>query len=134
MKIRQLIKPLAMLTAAIGSALSLSACGDKLVNCNGVSKDGKGVIAGKGACSKIADSRITPLTAAQAKTAKPYPISSYVKCYGIAAAGKNDCGTKSTACSGSVGTSRQSDAWIALPKGLCEKLRGARVVTPKKEK
>lgn len=115
-----------------GLSVLLSACSNKLVNCNGVSKDGKPVVANEGTCRKIADSSATPLSTSKAKTAKAAPLSTWVKCYGIAAANKNDCGTKSTACAGSVSQSRRSDAWIAAPKGVCEKLRGARVVQPKK--
>ena len=131
MKTIKILRPIALIGLTSLSML-LSACSNKLVNCNGVSKNGKPIIANEGTCKKIADSSITPLSASESKTAKPAPLSSWVKCYGIAAANKNDCGTKSTACAGSVSQARHSDAWIAAPKGVCKKLRGARVVQPKK--
>lgn len=131
MKTIAILRPFALVGLTSLSML-LSACSSKLVNCNGVSKNGKPIIANEGTCRKIADSSIAPLTASEAKTAKAAPLSTWVKCYGIAAANKNDCGTKSTACAGSMSTPRSSDAWIAAPKGVCEKLRGARVVQPKK--
>jgi len=46
------------------------------------------------------------------------------KCYGIAKAGKNDCKTLSNACAGHSMTDGQKDAFIALPKGTCERLAG----------
>lgn len=54
-----------------------------------------------------------------------YPTNNYVKCYGVAAAGMNDCGTKSTACGGSVQVARSKDAWIAIPDGICQQIKGA---------
>jgi uncharacterized membrane protein len=52
------------------------------------------------------------------------------KCYGVAAAGKNDCATKSSSCAGTSKVDNQGDAFIAVPKGLCEKLTGGSL-TPK---
>jgi uncharacterized membrane protein len=46
------------------------------------------------------------------------------KCYGISAAGKNDCQTASNSCAGTSTTDRQPDAWINVPKGTCEKIAG----------
>jgi uncharacterized membrane protein len=53
-----------------------------------------------------------------------------VKCYGIAAADKNDCGTVVSACSGSIPQAGACYAWIFLPKGICEKINGASVGKP----
>jgi uncharacterized membrane protein len=47
------------------------------------------------------------------------------KCYGVVKAGKNDCQTASNSCAGTVTADRRVDAWIYLPKGLCEKIAGA---------
>lgn len=47
------------------------------------------------------------------------------KCYGVVKAGKNDCATKTTSCAGSAKADGQKDAFIAMPKGLCEKLVGS---------
>ncbi|KJF80300.1 MULTISPECIES: BufA1 family periplasmic bufferin-type metallophore [Photobacterium] len=46
------------------------------------------------------------------------------KCYGVAKAGKNDCATKTTSCAGSAKEDGQKDAFIAMPKGLCDRLHG----------
>ena len=47
------------------------------------------------------------------------------KCFGIAKAGKNDCQTSASACAGTSTKDRQSDAWIYVPKGTCDKIVGA---------
>jgi uncharacterized membrane protein len=47
------------------------------------------------------------------------------KCYGVVKAGANDCATATSSCSGSATKDRQPDAFIFVPKGLCEKLAGA---------
>lgn len=46
------------------------------------------------------------------------------KCYGIVKAGKNDCQTASSSCAGTSTADNQSDAWIYVPKGTCEKIVG----------
>lgn len=46
------------------------------------------------------------------------------KCYGVAKAGKNDCATKTSSCSGTSKTDGQKDAFILVPKGLCNRLAG----------
>lgn len=46
------------------------------------------------------------------------------KCYGVAAAGKNDCQTSSNSCAGSATADNQADAWIYVPAGTCEKIAG----------
>jgi uncharacterized membrane protein len=46
------------------------------------------------------------------------------KCYGISAAGKNDCQTATNACAGTSAKDNQPDAWIYVPKGTCEKIAG----------
>jgi uncharacterized membrane protein len=50
------------------------------------------------------------------------------KCAGIVKAGKNDCGTSKSACAGTAKADRDSEAWVFLPKGTCEKIAGG-VVT-----
>jgi len=52
------------------------------------------------------------------------------KCYGVAAAGQNDCATKTSSCAGTSKVDNQGDAFIAVPKGLCGKLTGGSL-TPK---
>lgn len=46
------------------------------------------------------------------------------KCFGVVKAGKNDCQTASSACSGQTKRDAQKDAWIYVPKGSCEKIVG----------
>lgn len=46
------------------------------------------------------------------------------KCYGIAKAGKNNCQTATHSCEGTATKDRQGDAFIVVPKGLCEKIAG----------
>lgn len=44
------------------------------------------------------------------------------KCYGVALKGKNDCKAGAgTSCAGTSKTDYQSDAWVMVPKGTCEK-------------
>jgi uncharacterized membrane protein len=54
------------------------------------------------------------------------------KCYGVAKAGKNDCKTLSNACAGHSATDAQPDAFIALPKGTCERIAGGSLEAPAK--
>jgi uncharacterized membrane protein len=49
------------------------------------------------------------------------------KCYGVAAAGKNDCQTATSSCAGTSTTDRSPDAWIYVPAGTCEKIAGGMV-------
>jgi len=46
------------------------------------------------------------------------------KCYGVAEAGKNDCGTKLHSCAGQAKTDKAPDEWKYVPKGECEKMGG----------
>jgi uncharacterized membrane protein len=46
------------------------------------------------------------------------------RCYGIARAGKNDCATSSSSCSGSAKQDNLKDAWVYVPKGMCQKVAG----------
>jgi uncharacterized membrane protein len=49
------------------------------------------------------------------------------KCYGVAKAGKNDCQTAHSSCAGTSKKDQQADAWISVPKGVCEKLVGGKL-------
>jgi uncharacterized membrane protein len=49
------------------------------------------------------------------------------KCYGISKAGKNDCQTANSSCAGTSKKDAQADAWIAVPKGTCEKIVGGKL-------
>jgi uncharacterized membrane protein len=46
------------------------------------------------------------------------------KCYGIVKAGKNDCGTSKHGCAGQATADNDSEEWIKVPKGTCEKIAG----------
>ncbi|RZS56878.1 DUF2282 domain-containing protein [Sphaerotilus mobilis] len=44
------------------------------------------------------------------------------KCFGVAAAGKNDCAAGAgTTCAGTSKTEHQANAWSYVPKGSCMK-------------
>ena len=51
------------------------------------------------------------------------------KCAGIVKAGKNDCGTSKNACAGQVKADNDAEAWVSVPKGVCEKIVGGRLQT-----
>ncbi len=68
--------------------------------------------------------------AADAKTAQD--DSNTEKCYGVAKAGKNDCGTSAHSCAGQAKTDGAPAEWLNLPKGTCEKLAGGRLAPAKK--
>ena len=46
------------------------------------------------------------------------------KCYGIAKAGKNDCGSKAAghSCAGQASTSANPHDFVGVPKGTCDKI------------
>lgn len=56
-----------------------------------------------------------------ALAAKPAEVE---KCYGIAKAGKNDCGNQDNACSAQTTRDNDPDAWIYVLKGTCRKIVG----------
>ena len=51
------------------------------------------------------------------------------KCAGVVKAGKNDCGTSKNACAGQVKMDNDAEAWISVPKGLCERIVGGHIQT-----
>lgn len=46
------------------------------------------------------------------------------KCFGIAAAGQNDCQSAGNSCAGQVNQAGRGDAWIYVPAGTCMKIDG----------
>jgi uncharacterized membrane protein len=46
------------------------------------------------------------------------------KCYGVVKMGMNDCATATASCAGSSTKDNQKDAFLFMPKGLCQKLVG----------
>jgi uncharacterized membrane protein len=67
------------------------------------------------------------LVAAQPVAQKP----DTEKCYGVAKAGQNDCGTAKHACA-AQGAKKDNDPteWKYVPKGTCEKM-GGKMAAPK---
>ncbi len=47
------------------------------------------------------------------------------KCYGIAKAGQNDCGTAKHTCAGKAKRDKDPEEWKYVPKGTCEKAGGS---------
>jgi uncharacterized membrane protein len=58
---------------------------------------------------------------AAAQDAKKQPTE---KCYGIAKAGQNDCGTARHSCAGKAAKDNAPDEWKYVPKGTCDKVGG----------
>ena len=58
--------------------------------------------------------------------AEPAPAPQFTaeKCYGIAAAGQNDCQTSTHSCAGEAKQARERDSWIYVPAGTCAKIDG----------
>lgn len=48
------------------------------------------------------------------------------KCYGVAKAGMNDCGSKKSghSCAGQATKNSDANDFVALPKGTCNKIAG----------
>ncbi len=46
------------------------------------------------------------------------------KCYGVAKAGQNDCGTATHTCAGKAKKDNAPEEWKYVPKGTCEKSGG----------
>ena len=65
--------------------------------------------------------------AAASVSAQPVPQPKDTeKCYGVAMAGKNDCGTAKHACAGQgAKTDKDPTEWKYVPKGTCEKMGGS---------
>jgi uncharacterized membrane protein len=56
----------------------------------------------------------------------PTPTFTAEKCYGIAKAGANDCGsTGNNSCAGTARVNSDPKAWIYVPAGVCNKIVGA---------
>jgi uncharacterized membrane protein len=57
-------------------------------------------------------------------------IKGMEKCYGIAKAGMNDCGTANHNCSGEAKIDRDPKNWIFTPTGLCKRIAGGSTKPP----
>jgi uncharacterized membrane protein len=60
------------------------------------------------------------------------PKADQEKCYGVAKAGQNDCGTKTHGCAGQTTVDNDPKEWKYVAKGTCEKLGGTLATTAKK--
>ncbi len=49
------------------------------------------------------------------------------KCYGVVAAGKNDCAGPGHTCQGQAASDSSPDEFILLPAGTCDRLAGGEV-------
>ena len=74
--------------------------------------------------NSLAISAIAAALALASTGAAPAAEPQGEKCYGVAKAGANDCETATNSCAGTSVENGQRDAWILVPKGLCEKLVG----------
>jgi uncharacterized membrane protein len=54
-----------------------------------------------------------------------FAAGDFEKCAGVAKAGKNDCGTSKRSCPATAKMDRDSEAWILVPTGTCDKIAAA---------
>jgi len=94
---------------------------DQLIECYGVGKTDAPVLMTKGMCDQLPSTKQATVN-----------TSDYIQCYGVAASGKNDCATTTVSCGGKVKTDRAPDAWVSLPRGICENLKGSTTTPPAK--
>ncbi len=50
------------------------------------------------------------------------------KCGGVVKAGQNECGTAKHGCAGQAASDALPEEWIVLPKGLCARIVGGKVL------
>ena len=62
--------------------------------------------------------------AAGASAHDPKAAEGNERCYGVAKAGQNDCGTATHGCGGYAKTDNDPAEWKFVPKGTCEKSGG----------
>lgn len=60
----------------------------------------------------------------QQKTMKMMKKMHYAPCYGVNAAFKNDCQSPGHSCAGQDSKARDTQAFVAMPSGLCTKIAG----------
>jgi uncharacterized membrane protein len=74
----------------------------------------------------IASAIITAATLPAVSQAGPAPLPGYTseKCYGVAAAGANDCGTQTHSCAGTASRAKDGASWVYVPAGTCKKIDG----------
>ena len=77
---------------------------------------------------RLALSGAFALSAIASAATQSGPSGDKEQCAGIVKAGKNDCATSSNACHGHVTSDANSEAWIYLPKGTCDRIVGGHIV------
>ncbi|HVY65047.1 MAG TPA: DUF2282 domain-containing protein [Gammaproteobacteria bacterium] len=79
--------------------------------------------------SAVAATVVLPMLAsAQA----PAPKFEAEKCYGVNAAGKNDCAsTGNHSCAGMAKRDHDPNSWIYVPTGTCQKIAGGSLTAKK---
>jgi uncharacterized membrane protein len=79
--------------------------------------------------SAVAATVALPLLANAAPA--PTPNFQAEKCYGVNAAGKNDCASSNShSCAGEAKMAMDPKSWIYVPAGTCTKIQGGSL-TPK---
>ena len=78
---------------------------------------------GSSAMADAASDSLTMQNTMQTTLTKAMP-GGFEKCYGIAAAAKNDCASGTEACAGQSKLSGAKDAWLGVPMGTCERIVG----------
>lgn len=62
----------------------------------------------------------------------PTPSFQAEKCYGINAAGKNDCASSNShSCAGEAKRASDPASWIYVPTGTCQKIQGGSLTAKK---
>ena len=114
---KKLIQSAIAAFAALTAVGSLSGCSGKPVECTIEGVPSSPLVTRKGECISLAGATWTP---APGKENQLQPYESYVRCYGVAAAGKNGCGFQQGACAGTAKNPKDKTAWVSIPKTLCE--------------
>jgi uncharacterized membrane protein len=79
-------------------------------------------------------STLLALGAAQAQAQAQEASGAKEKCYGVAKAGQNDCGTARHTCAGKATRDNAPDEWKYVPKGTCQKIGGKLNAAPEEKK
>lgn len=58
------------------------------------------------------------------------PGYAHEKCYGVAKAGENDCGTAKNACGKTAKADGDPGQWIYVPEGTCARIVGGSLKPP----
>ena len=80
---------------------------------------------------KLLQTALAGLAALAAAPAGAQDKGEKEKCYGIAKAGQNDCGTAKHTCAGLAKKDNEPEDWKYVAKGTCEKA-GGKKQPPKK--